>query len=201
MSISFLIISLSALFAVPLWTHSLYEDIFRTEKTMIGMDNGAIILGRGDRATLNFIEKANKFISGLEKIHHPLHALLISGVATPNVVSQDQMIESLIRTTLESTLLTSQSMWLKTSLEVARYLADFTKNVAMEQRSSLVPVDKRSCSICFLTHRLEVDTSKSASDLFSFEGRKKWRMRVEIFQKNRGVQTAWDYHFKDFSED
>jgi len=197
MSFSVLVIALCPLFLIPLWTHHLFQRVYSLEKSFIALDNGAIILGRRDRENFNLIEKANMFMANLEKLHHPVHAAVASGVATPAVIAQDKLLEALILATHKKSLVSAQLLWTKSFLESTRAIQKMDETIESKVRRMKVPVVSKTCPVCFLSNRVDVISSEVTTHLQVENKIRKVDVLVEPFIKFNLGRKEWEYKFKE----
>jgi hypothetical protein len=167
------------------------------EKSFIALDNGAIILGRRDRENFNLIEKINTFMANLEKLHHPVHALVVSGVATPALIAQDKLLESLILVNHKSSLVSAQVLWTKSLLESTRAIQKMDEAIESRVRRMTVPVVSKICPICYLSNRVDIVASEAVSYLQVKNKIRKVDILVEPFVRKNLGRKEWEYKFKE----
>ena len=197
MFFSYLVLAFWPLMILPTMTHHLFEQVYEYEKTVIALDNGAIVLGRNDRSTFNYIEKTNLWLGRLEKIHHPVHAAVVAGWASAEVIATDQALELLMSKTLATALVSAQLLWrnsLETSIKEINKLSNL---VRVGERNLLVPIKKKICSFCAMSNQLEIQASM-AKTRFRVEGGMRAKgLVVELFNNLRDQEKKWDFRFHE----
>lgn len=178
-------------------THSLFNTFYEIEKSIISMDNGAIVLGRNDRKLFDFLENTNTFLNGLEKVHHPLHAMVTAGGANPAIVAQDKAIELILHQTLQGAVFLANSIWSKGKLEAWSEIIKLAQNVLVESRSPVVPIVKNRCPICWLDNHITIK-EKEAETRFRILGYPALKgVTVKLFQNQRINKSKWEYRICD----
>ena len=195
MFISFLVLAMLPLMMAPIMTHELFGHVYDFEKTIIGMDNGAIILGRADRKTFNFLEKTNLLLSSLEKFHHPIHAVVVGGLASPSTVAQDKAIELMIERVVTGSLAMAQTMWKKSEFEFFSEVRRHTSLVEVSQRSPSLPVKKKRCVLCSQIYSFEIRRGDSQTVINSKGVPNIKPMIIDLFQKKSEGSKKWEYQF------
>ncbi len=158
MSIPIFITLMVPLFLAPLWTHQIMNLSFLRQRTFLALDNAAILLGREDRLVFNFLLKSNRFIAGLEKIHHPIHAIVRAGGASPNLVAQDAALEIVINQSHKGAIVYSTGIWKIAELKILTELRRMGTSLLNLKRETKVPVVGVRCPICFLEARWEINS-------------------------------------------
>lgn len=157
MSFSIFISVLIPFFLAPFWTHELFKDSFEGQKSIIALDNAAILIGKGDRDLFNFIKKTNSFVTGIEKIHHPVHLAIRMGAIEPKLKAQDLGLETLIREIHSNTAAISNIRWSKSSFTALSEFQRLGISGNILERATRVPIVGLECSVCHLFSKWEVN--------------------------------------------
>ena len=195
MFISFLSLAMLPLMITPIMTHELFGHVYDFEKTIIGMDNGAIVLGRADRKTFNFLEKTNLLLESLERFHHPIHAVVLGGLASPSTVAQDKAIELFIERVVTGSMAIAQTMWKKSEFGFFNEVRRHTSLVELSQRSPTLPVRRKRCVFCGLIYAFEIKSRESQTVINSKEFPNIKPVIIDLFPKKSERNRKWEYQF------
>lgn len=193
MSISLFASLITILALTPLWTHQLYLTSFNRQKTMIALDNAAIVLGRQDRMTLNFVEKANETIKLIELIHHPIHFAVVSGIASPQVVAQDVSLEATLKEIHFTSRRVADVKWASSLSSAIAEVGRLGTEVIQHQRGLTSPLIKKRCAICNLDTFWLVDANRTDSFLRVKSGDWISAVWVRLLKSLNKNKADWNY--------
>ncbi len=194
MSISVLAALVTILGLAPVWTHELFNNSFLRQKTTIALDNAAIILGRQDRTTLNFLVKANRTVSLMEVIHHPIHLAVVMGIATPNLIAQDVSLERAISEIHKGAKTIANVNWARASLMANSELRRFGISVVQKQRAERAPLIEKNCPVCHLGSHWEID--HAIKDTFLRVGNRSWIPAIWIKLVGESLVNGKKWNYK-----
>ncbi len=175
---------LSLLVAAPLLTHRVYRAAYARERAQIALDNAAIASGRSDRATLRALDSANRLLSRLDAIHHPLHACAMVPATAAECAPADRAIEARIRLLHAETERAAQASWRLGHAAAGAEAVRLGETLGDVERSRLVLVPS-SCGSCGLPSAWTVASLPLRSVFTS--GRARTAMRLV------SSREGWDY--------
>lgn len=194
MSISILYPLITVMVLAPLWSHQIFRESFERQKMKIAIDNAAILIGRGDRQIFNFVENSNKAIKALEAIHHPIHLAVRSGMASPQLASQDLVLELSLKELHLTTRKLAETKWISSTMLVGSELGRLGGYLKGIQRSKTCPLNGRRCPICNLELYWKVDALRTNSFLNVQMGEQTSFLWTKIIRKLSSRGAEWNYY-------
>lgn len=194
MSISILYPLITVMVLAPLWSHQIFRDSFERQKMKIAIDNAAISIGRGDRQIFNFVENSNKAIKALEAIHHPIHLAVRSGMASPQLASQDLALEISLKELHLTTRKLAETKWMSSTLLAGSEVGRLGVYLNGIQRSKTCPLNGTRCPICNLEVYWKIDVLRTDSFLNVQIGEQTSALWTKIIKKLSGRGTEWNYY-------
>jgi len=166
MLIPFLIGLLPSLVLGPAWILEIYQAEMQWQKTQIGLDNAAILLGRNDRDLMNDVFESEVRLENLHQIlHKALSCSLVPATATPcQIVSRKTQL--LIQTLILKTKEVAQFKWVRGGANARSNLLR-QKILFTLSRSSFWPGKLQTCSFCHLGIHWAEDFGELKSELRS----------------------------------
>lgn len=190
MSISLFVSLIIILVSAPLLTHQLFSGSFERQKNKIALDNAAILLGRRDRSTFNFIARSNRVADFLETIHHPIHLAARSGLGSTQLMAQDLSLESAIRELHFSSQQFAKANWTGSLISANAEMHRLGSWLAQQRRSLVAPLIGKRCPVCHLEAYWIVDSSQTDSYLRAQSGSLVTWLWIRMSQ----TQSNWNYH-------
>ncbi|GEM_PF-2109062 len=197
MSISIFFSALMILATAPFLTHQMFNESYSRQLTQIAIDNTAIKLAQKDLATLNFIENSNRLISGLEKIHHPIHLVVNSGIASAQLLVQDKALETSIHEIHSNTFLIANWKWSQSFLSAIGELARLRVALVDKKRATKLPILSKRCSLCFKENFWAIKPRQTDSWLKVVKDSWSPSIWVRLYRKSTNPQAHWTYQLKD----
>jgi hypothetical protein len=166
MLIPFLISLLPSLVMGPAWVFEIYQAEIQWQKTQIGLDNAAILLGRNDRDLMNDVFESEARLKNLHKIlHKALSCSLVPATATPCQMAS-RKTQLLIKALILKTKAVAQLKWVRGEANARGNLIRQKINFTLT-RSSFWPGKLHTCPFCHLGTHWAEDIGKLKSELRS----------------------------------
>ncbi len=182
------------LLAAPLLTQRMGREAYLTESLQIGMDNSAIILGRADRRTLQFVQAQNKRIAVVELLHDTAH-VCARATAVPNCVIQDALLETSIRSLFSITESVTRDLWMGAQKQANQKLKGIDSGFRISRRDPF-PFHQRRCPVCGLGIALDpIESHLGTSVNGGGKGVVPSQFRVRIEAKLS--HGRWNYALRD----
>jgi len=190
MSIPYVFCLLGIFLLVPVWNYALFRKAYQLERAQIAADNVAIVWGKSDRATFKFIEASNRILSGMEMVHHVLHACALLPQTAEECIPKDLKMEDEMRVLHEQAGSAARMLWRKGTLQGLGAAAALRVAVGKAHRSEGPPLREKTCPLCWQKVYWEFDRSLPG-----------WSSTVEIPSTQRiraGTRivetgTGWNY--------
>ena len=197
MSISILFLAILGLAIAPFWTHQMFNDSYLRQLTQIAMDNAAIKLAQQDRVTLNLIETSNNLMTLLEKIHHPIHLAIASGMGSAQLLVQDKALEASIKEIHSNTFFIANWKWSESFLTAVGEMTRLGVILSNKKRLSRPPIFSKRCSLCYRENFWAIDSSQTNSWLKGIKNSWSPAIWIKLRSYSDITRTQWNYHLKD----
>jgi hypothetical protein len=135
----------------PVWTHEIFQAVFKWEHAQIAADNGAIALGRADRKLFNYLRATNRVMKAMEVIHHAAH------LCGAPCLAKDRLLETEIRLFHHTVGKTAAALW-RTNAALAAYeVSRRGEALTRFSRKPHPPWASQTCPFCGLSTYWEIE--------------------------------------------
>lgn len=193
MSLSICVALITLLMVVPIQTHQLFTQSFFRQRNKIALDNAAIVLGQRDRSNLNFISSANQVAAMMEKIHHPIHLAIQSGVTTAQLIAQDKSIEYAINEIHQSSKKIADFNWQHALVSARVEAGRLGVMVLTQKRPKHTPLIGRKCILCLQEAYWDVDDNYRDTSLRAVKDAWVSELKIEMGSKGLKNNLSWNY--------
>lgn len=143
------IIGLIPLFLSPIWSGRLIQVALKSERAQIAVDNAAILAGRRDRETLNFLARRNVQLRKLDAAHHAAHLCAYGPGANTACVAADRAAEAAIQALRMETIRNAEIQWFAASRAAQAEFHRVDDGRAFQSdRPLALRLDGVTCSVC-----------------------------------------------------
>lgn len=187
MFISPFLILMTALVEWPLQTRQMFEALYQVHRTQIALDNGAIRLGRGERAYRKWVQRVNRKLEALELLHHGVHAC----ARVPQTMAKCRPLDLALERKLKTLVLSGKAQLRSRWWGVAGRVRGEVKRlgvVAQLRRPMRPPHRFGPCPTCHMKVRLNQTRPYPWKSVLKGEGHP-FRLVVQSLENSYGIRT------------
>ncbi|MBY0371542.1 hypothetical protein K2X33_12710 [bacterium] len=129
------------------WMQLRFTELYNWERSLIALDNAAVVLGRAERSVLGDLAKANRELQHRDLAHHPWHACARVPATAAKCLPVDRTAEQALSAVWHRHWAQAVARWRQAEGE-ARLQTVGAPGKVDWSRSALPPVRPRRCSQC-----------------------------------------------------